>query len=317
MTKYILSDRSFRDEFLKKVHKTDNNYQLVFENDLNQKEDWEKVEITIGWKKSWNEKLLYEKTPLKWVQSISAGVDYLPLDQFKQYGIKLTNSSGVHAQAIADHLLAILFMQNRGLFTAIKNQQQANWQMADNYYMLQDLRILIIGTGKIGQQLASYLNFFDNHPIGINTNGRTIDSFRKTFSLDQLEEQASIADIVINILPLTDDTYHLYNKGFFQNMKESATFINVGRGPSVDTQDLYQALQNNAIAFAAIDVFEQEPLPADHPLWGLENILITPHISGFTPHFQKKFMAVFFENFTTFAKEGELTENEVSLASGY
>ncbi|KFN91133.1 D-3-phosphoglycerate dehydrogenase [Tetragenococcus muriaticus PMC-11-5] len=189
--------------------------------------------------------------------------------------------------------------------------------MADNYYMLQDLRILIIGTGKIGQQLASYLNFFDNHPIGINTNGRTIDSFRKTFSLDQLEEQASIADIVINILPLTDDTYHLYNKGFFQNMKESATFINVGRGPSVDTQDLYQALQNNAIAFAAIDVFEQEPLPADHPLWGLENILITPHISGFTPHFQKKFMAVFFENFTTFAKEGELTENEVSLASGY
>lgn len=77
MTKYILSDRSFRDEFLKKVHKTDNNYQLVFENDLNQKEDWEKVEITIGWKKSWNEKLLYEKTPLKWVQSISAGVDYL------------------------------------------------------------------------------------------------------------------------------------------------------------------------------------------------------------------------------------------------
>ncbi|GMA54760.1 hypothetical protein GCM10025857_61170 [Alicyclobacillus contaminans] len=181
----------------------------------------------------------------------------------------------------------------------------------------QDLRILIVGTGKIGQRLASYLNFFENQPIGINTNGRTMEDFKNTFPLHQLEEQATMSDVVINILPLTDDTYHLYNKEFFQNMKDSATFINVGRGPSVDTQALHQALQNNEIAFAAIDVFEQEPLPADHPLWSLKNILITPHISGFTPHFQKKFMAIFFDNFTKFIKEGSLTENEVSLASGY
>ncbi|GMA71429.1 2-hydroxyacid dehydrogenase [Tetragenococcus osmophilus] len=267
--------------------------------------------------KSWDEKLLYEKTPLKWVQSISAGVDYLPLDQFRNYNIKLTNSSGVHAQAIADHLLAILFMQNRGFFSAIENQRHAKWEMADNYMNPQDLRILIVGTGKIGQRLASYLNFFENQPIGINTNGRTMEDFKNTFPLHQLEEQATMSDVVINILPLTDDTYHLYNKEFFQNMKDSATFINVGRGPSVDTQALHQALQNNEIAFAAIDVFEQEPLPADHPLWSLKNILITPHISGFTPHFQKKFMAIFFDNFTKFIKEGSLTENEVSLASGY
>jgi len=317
MTKYILSDRSFRDEFLKQIQEIDNNYQFVLEDDLTNSEDWQNVEITIGWKKSWNEKLLYEKTPLKWVQSISAGVDYLPLEQFRKYNIKLTNSSGVHAQAIADHLLAILFMQNRGLFTAIENQRQAKWEMADNYMNPQDLRILIVGTGKIGQRLASYLNFFENQPIGINTNGRTMEGFKGTFPLHQLEEQATMSDVVINILPLTDDTYHLYNKEFFQNMKDSATFINVGRGPSVDTQALHQALQNNEIAFAAIDVFEQEPLPADHPLWNLKNILITPHISGFTPHFQKKFMAIFFDNFTKFIKEGSLTENEVSLTSGY
>ncbi|GMA54759.1 hypothetical protein GCM10025857_61160 [Alicyclobacillus contaminans] len=76
--------------------------------------------------KSWDEKLLYEKTPLKWVQSISAGVDYLPLDQFRNYNIKLTNSSGVHAQAIADHLLAILFMQNRGFFLLLKIKDTPN-----------------------------------------------------------------------------------------------------------------------------------------------------------------------------------------------
>ncbi|GEQ49319.1 phosphoglycerate dehydrogenase [Tetragenococcus koreensis] len=317
MTKYILSNRPFREEFVQKMKDIDSDYHFVLEDDLNSKEDWQKVEITIGWQKNWKENLLYEGTPLKWVQSISAGVDYLPLDLFEQYGIKLSNTSGIHAQSIADHLLAILFMQNRGIFSAIQNQQHAKWALADNYAVMQDRRILIVGTGKIGQRLASYLDFFAAQPIGINTNGRKIDHFKETYSLDKLDEQANTADVVINILPLTDNTYHLYNTEFFKNMKETATYINVGRGASVDTKDLYQALRAKEIAYAAIDVFEEEPLPADHPLWNLENILITPHISGFTPHFQKKFMAIFLTNFTSFAKNEQLAENEVSLTSGY
>lgn len=317
MTKYILSDRPFREEFGEKMNEIDSDYHFVLEDDLTNSEDWKKVEITIGWRKDWNEQLLYEGTSLKWVQSISAGVDYLPLDQFKKYGIKLSSSSGVHAQSITDHLLAIIFMQSRGIFNAIQNQRHAKWQLASNYATLPDLRILIVGTGKIGQQLASYLEFFGAQPIGINTNGRTIDHFKETYSLNELPAQAKLADMVINILPLTEDTYHLYNADFFESMQASATFINVGRGPSVDTQALFRALQTKEIAFAAIDVFEEEPLPEDHPLWELENILITPHSSGFTPHFQKKFMAIFFNNFTNFVKEGQLKQNEVSLASGY
>ena len=298
MSKYILSDRPFRKEFNEKIAKIDSDYRFVLEDELVNDADWQNVEITIGWKKHWKDKLLYEGTPLKWVQSISAGVDYLPLVEFENYNVKLSNSSGVHAQAIADHLLAILFMQNRGIFSAIQNQRHAKWEVnGDDYAFMQDLRVLIVGTGKIGQRLASYLDFFYVKPIGINTNGREIEHFKETYSLSELDEQANKADVVINILPLTEDTYHLYNAEFFKNMKATATFINVGRGPSVATTDLYQALQEHEIAFAAIDVFEQEPLPADHPLWQLENILITPHISGFTPHFQKKFMKIFLLDF--------------------
>lgn len=318
MTKYILSDRPFREEFKEEITSIDSNYRFVLEDEITSDKDWQNIEITIGWNDRWKEKLLYEGTNLKWVQSISAGVDYLPLNEFKQYNIKLSNSSGVHAQSITDHLLAILFMQNRGIFSAIQNQLHADWKVnADSYTVIQDLRILIVGTGKIGQCLANYLDFFEAQPVGINTNGRKIEHFKETYPLNELDEQANKADVVINILPLTDDTYHLYNTKFFENMKSSSTFINVGRGSSVSTKDLYTALKEQEIAFAAIDVFEQEPLPDDHPLWKLENILITPHISGFTPHFQKKFMGIFLNNFTSLLQKGKLTENEVSLTSGY
>lgn len=315
MTKYILSNRPFREEFQEKMKEIDSDYHFVLADGLAEN-DWSKVEITLGWKKEWSEKLLHEHTSLQWVQSISAGVDYLPLVDFAKYDIQLSNASGVHAKSIADHLLAILFMESRGIFTAIQNQATATWKTT-TYSFLSDLRVLIVGTGKIGSQLAAYLNTFDNDPIGINTNGRPVEHFGETYALSELKQQASLADIVINILPLTDDTYHLYNRDFFAAMKSTATFINVGRGASVATDDLYQALKNQTIGFAAIDVFEKEPLPEDDPLWKLDNILITPHVSGYTPHFQKKFMEIFLKNLASFSKEGKLAVNQVSLESGY
>lgn len=316
MTKYILSDRPFREEFQANMQAINKEYQFVLAEDLAEK-DWTDIEITLGWKKAWNKKLLHDNTSLKWVQSISAGVDYLPLDEFRKYNILLTNASGVHAQSIADHLIAVLLMQSRGILSAIKNQLDAKWQASDNYSLLSDLRILIVGTGKIGQQLASYLNTFDNQPIGINTSGHAVKNFAETFSLKELFKKAAKADVIINILPLTEDTYHLYNTAFFENMKPSASFINVGRGGSVASDDLYQALKNKVIAFAAIDVFEKEPLPSDDPFWQLDNILITPHISGFTPHFQKRFMEIFLNNLASFNQEQKVTVNQVSLDSGY
>ena len=317
MTKYILSVRPFREEFQQKMKGIDPDYQFVTADGLNEADVWNNVEITIGWRKDWNEKLLFEGTPLKWVHSISAGVDYLPLTKFKNYGIQLTNSSGLHAQSIADHLLAIIFMQSRGIFTAIQNQLTATWDKNADYSYLYDLRVLIVGTGKIGQKLASYLDVFGCKPVGINTNERSIEHFTETYPLSELNQQASFSDIVINILPLTEDTYHLYNTEFFNSMKTTGTFINVGRGSSVDTGDLYAALKNKDINFAAIDVFEEEPLPSDNELWSLKNILITPHISGYTPHFQKKFMQIFLDDLSSFVNEGKLVENEVSLNSGY
>src|SRR5699024_7249905 len=128
------------------------------------------VEITLGWSKKWEDKLLNKNSSLKWVQTISAGVDTLPLQKLAEHHIQLSNASGVHTHSISDHVLAILFMKNRGIFTALKNQQQKLWSENTDIVDIKDLNILIVGTGKIGQQLAKDLNFFGVHPIGINTN---------------------------------------------------------------------------------------------------------------------------------------------------
>lgn len=316
MTNYILASREFKSEYVDQIQEISPSYRLIQEKELTE-QDWDHVEITLGWSKKWEEKLLQQNSALKWVQTISAGVDTLPLKKLARYHVQLSNGSGIHAQSISDHVLALLFMKNRGILAALKNQQEKIWSDQVDIVDIKDLRILIVGTGKIGQQLAKDLEFFGCAPIGINTNGRTIDHFKETYSLVELASQTQMADVIINILPLTDDTRHLYDKDFFDLMKPTASFINVGRGASVDTNALYEALKEKKFAFAAIDVFEEEPLPAASPLWDLDNLVITPHFSGYTPHFQKAFMPIFLTNLNSYSKTGKLTENAVNIRSGY
>ncbi|GCF92363.1 hypothetical protein NRIC_02540 [Enterococcus florum] len=124
-------------------------------------------------------------------------------------------------------------------------------------------------------------------------------------------------DIVVGILPGTADTFHIFNSTVFAQMKSDSMFVNVGRGDTVHTKELVQALTESHLAFAALDVFEDEPLPQDHPLWKMSNVLLTPHISGLTVDFQRKFMSIFLKNLKQFAADQTLTENQVTLTRGY
>lgn len=316
--KYILSKRSFRSIYHEKIQQLAPDYQLVSINELPDSFRWEQVVITIGWDKKWADKLLHSATNLKWVQSISAGVDYLPLESFAKYGILLSNGSGIHAQSISDHLLGLLLMKTRGLFPAMQQQMTHTWESETiPYDNLSEQVITIVGTGQIGQELARKLSLLGCSVQGINTTGRKTPYFSQTYPLTNLHACAQESDIVINILPLTEDTRHLYDQPFFQAMKKTGSFINVGRGPSVDSHALLAALQANDLAFASIDVTDPEPLPKDDPLWDAPNLLITPHISGQTAHFQSLFMEIFLKNFSSFTQNHSLTKNEVSLENGY
>ena len=315
MTKPIIFlQRKFREEFSDKIQAIAPDYQVKTE--LTE-EELPAVEISVGWSKKISEQLL-ASDQLKWVQSISAGVDYLPLNDFSDRDILLSNGSGIHALSISEHIIGVLLGYYRGLNQSVKNQEQKIWgQDAIHYDQLAGKNLLVVGTGHIGQQLSKSIRSLGVNTYGINTTGHPVEGFTETYSIKNLSKIVSEMDIVVGILPGTHETYHIFNSDIFEKMKKSAIFINVGRGDTVHTKELITALEEKHIAFAALDVFEEEPLPKESPLWDFENVLITPHISGLTVDFQNKFMKIFLANLKSYAANKELSVNQVELKRGY
>ncbi|MDT2599301.1 phosphoglycerate dehydrogenase [Enterococcus hulanensis] len=315
MTKPIIFlQREFREEFSDKIQAVAPDYQVKTE--LTE-DELPAVEISVGWSKKFSEQLLTSDR-LKWVQSISAGVDYLPLNDFSDRDILLSNGSGIHALSISEHIIGVLLGYYRGLNQSVKNQEQKIWgQDAIHYDQLAGKNLLVVGTGHIGQQLSKSIRSLGVNTYGINTTGHPVEGFTETYSIKNLSKIVSEMDIVVGILPGTHETYHIFNSDIFEKMKKSAIFINVGRGDTVHTKELITALGEKHIAFAALDVFEEEPLPKESPLWNFENVLITPHISGLTVDFQNKFMKIFLANLKSYVANKELSVNQVELKRGY
>ncbi|MBO0411972.1 phosphoglycerate dehydrogenase [Enterococcus hulanensis] len=315
MTKPIIFlQREFREEFSDKIQAIAPDYQVKTE--LTE-DELPAVEISVGWSKKFSEQLLASDR-LKWVQSISAGVDYLPLNDFSDRDILLSNGSGIHALSISEHIIGVLLGYYRGLNQSVKNQEQKIWgQDAIHYDQLAGKNLLVVGTGHIGQQLSKSIRSLGVNTYGINTTGHPVEGFTETYSIKNLSKIVSEMDIVVGILPGTHETYHIFNSDIFEKMKKSAIFINVGRGDTVHTKELITALEEKHIAFAALDVFEEEPLPKESPFWDFENVLITPHISGLTVDFQNKFMKIFLANLKNYVANRELSVNQVELKRGY
>ncbi|MGM0215638.1 phosphoglycerate dehydrogenase [Enterococcus sp. AZ109] len=310
----IYLQRSFREEFIAKIKEIAPDYQISTE--LSE-EELSNVEISVGWKRE-KELALLNSPRLKWVQAISAGVDYLPLSELEKNDILLSNGSGIHAISISEHVIGTLLAYYRGISQSVKNQMRKKWDQSGIHYdQLSGKNLLVVGTGHIGKQLSASLQSLGVNVYGINTTGRPVEGFSETYSIKNLPKIVEDMDIVVGILPGTEATYHIFNSDIFQRMKTAAMFVNVGRGDTVHTKELATALKEKHLAFAALDVFEDEPLPADSDLWELENLLITPHISGMTVDFQRKFMNIFLKNLKGYVENGELVENQVGLKRGY
>ena len=315
MTKPIIFlQQEFREEFIEKIQAIAPDYQV--KTALNNDEA-ANVEISVGWSKNYSEQLLADHQ-LQWVQAISAGVDYLPLKEFSEQNVSLSNGSGIHSLSISEHVIGVLLGYYRGLNQAVKNQEQKNWaQDSIHYDQLSGKNLLVVGTGHIGQQLSKSIHSLGVKVYGINTTGHPAEGFIETYSIKNMHKIVPEMDIVVGILPGTDETYHIFNSDIFDNMKPSTVFVNVGRGDTVHTKELISALKARKIAFAALDVFEDEPLPKESSLWNMENVLITPHISGLTVDFQHKFMQIFLKNLKSYVANKELTVNQVELERGY
>lgn len=276
------------------------------------------VEWAVGWNDELTNLLEEGKLPsLKWVQAISAGVNSLPLATFERMGIYLTNASGIHAEPIAEYVIGVLLSHMRGLKTAILNQPQRKWEQTMELQELKGKTMMIVGAGHIGNRLGELAKAFGMKVIAVNRSGKELPGMDVTVKMDNIGTVIDFADVVVNILPQTDETYRVFNDALFSRMKKGVLFVNVGRGVTVDNASLIKALDNGTVAYAALDVFDEEPLPAESPLWRHEKILITPHFSGMVEHFRDSLFEVVLENAKSYKEDGKPSRNLIDFGKKY
>lgn len=276
------------------------------------------AEIIAGWRKVMAEYCLRSGAKLKWVQTWSAGVNYLPLQELCAKNITLTSANGVHAYPISETIFAFMLSLTRKIHTYIKNQQAKKWDEANIRLEMHQKTIGIIGVGAIGREVAKIAKAFGMKVLGIRNSRKPAEFVDQMYTSDQLNDILPECDYVVVTLPLTEETKQLFGKKQFDLMKPTAFFINIGRGPIVVEQELIAALQGQKIAGAGLDVFETEPLPEDSPLWEMENVIITPHTSGLTEHYDQRVIEnIFIPNLKTYIAGQTPSINLVDYSKGY
>jgi len=276
-----------------------------------------KAEAVIGWSPAIVTDGLLPESKLRWVQAWSAGVDQLPLDKLAARGVVLTDASGVHPKQVSETALAMMLAWTRNVHTAVRNQTRREWNPQGSYGEIHGATLGIFGAGEIGSELARLGRAFGMTTLGVRRSGLPLDAFDRMYNLSGLHDVLAASDYVVNILPLTAETSGLFNAETFAHMKPSAFFVNIGRGPSVVTDDLVHALQSGVIAGAGLDVTEPEPLPEEHPLWTLDNVIITPHTAGQTEHYSERVADLFIRNLQTYAATGRPEFNVVDYGHKY
>lgn len=240
-------------------------------------ENLEDCEIILG---NISPKLLQNCKNLKWIHLNSAGVNSY-IDILSNNNIILTNSTGAYDLALAEYALALSFALKKKIPNYIKNQQECIWKDEGKVESIFNSKTLIVGLGNIGKELGKKLYVLGSRVSGVKKNLDNYPEFiEKIYSIEDLDEILSEFDIVVSILPETSETFNLFDIEKFKKMKKNSIFINIGRGTTVSSDDLYLALENNLISGAGIDVTHIEPLPKTHNLWKSKNLILTPHIAG-------------------------------------
>jgi len=256
---------------------------------------------------------------LRWLQLTSAGVDRLIDAPIVRSRVTVTTASGIHAVTISEYVLGAILAFAKGFLRAYRSQQESKWA-AYPPLELEGQTLGIVGMGAIGARVADLAAAFGmrvlamRRSVQLRTPGEgPVDEMLPPSDLPYLLAES---DYVVLALPLTDESRHLIGEAQLRAMKPSAVLINIARGPIVDEPALIRALKERWIAGAALDVFEREPLPSESELWGLDNVLVTPHISGGTPRYMDRAVDLFCDNLRLYLA-GEPLRNVVDPTRGY
>lgn len=255
---------------------------------------------------------------LRWIQVLSAGVDKMPLRDLDARDIIITNARGIHRTPMAEYTIGVMLSHVRRKYTFYELQKQQLWDRSPRIDELAGKTLGILGAGAIGSEIARKAKAFDMHVIGMNQSGKNAQYFDEMVTFAQIDHMLSVSDFVVVVLPLTSETHNMIREEHFRQMKSTSVFINIARGAVIDERALMKALEEGWIAAAYLDVFAEEPLPQNHPLWTLPNCWITPHISGRSPLYMSRALQIFEHNLDQFIA-GHLSNmiNRVDTVKGY
>jgi len=224
---------------------------------------------------------VFEQAPnLKWVQSLGTGVDGIIDQPALKPGTIVTKIHGIHGAPLSEAAITHMMALNRRLPEVVRNQASRKWEKLP-LPLVEGKTVGIFGVGAIAEELAPKCKALGMKVVGISSGTRKVPGFDEMAHRDELVQAVAGLDFLVLLTPLTDKTRGIVDAGVFKAMKPTAYLINLARGGVVDEDALVAALDTGEIAGAALDVFSKEPLPADHPLWAREDILITPHNAGF------------------------------------
>ncbi|MGC4108635.1 MAG: D-2-hydroxyacid dehydrogenase [Thermomicrobiales bacterium] len=278
------------------------------------------ADMAIGWRIS--EEALASAERLRWFHVGAAGVEHiLCVPGFTDRGLILTNSSGISAPNMAEHAIALMLTFARklpGLFRSQSERHWQDWYAGRDTFELGGQTVVIAGLGAIGQGIARRAKGLDMRVIGLrrSASGPLPDGVDELIALSDLDTALAQADHVINVLPFTPDTTHIFNDDRLAAMKPGSYFYNLGRGTTVDQDALIAALKSGHIAGAGLDVTDPEPLGEESELWGMDNVFITAHTSGNSPMVRPRLIDLCVEQVRRY-RDGEDLLNVVDQTQGY
>ncbi len=258
---------------------------------------------------------------LKWIQSQSAGVEFVArVPQIVASDIILTNTRGAHGLSIGEHTLALLLAMTRHIPESLEQQRRKHWERGRLYKTAREINSLtmgIIGFGALGRGIAQRALGFDMNLIAVDAQAIIGEPLvDEVWPVSRLDDLLTLADVVVVSAPLTPETTHLLDETKLRKMKPDAYLIVVSRGGIVDETALVKLLEEGALAGVAIDVTEQEPLPAESPLWEAPRLILTPHLAGASAPKERRVIEIFRENLIRF-QNGDPMLNVVDKAKGY
>ena len=284
---------------------------------IKDEEALKRAEIIVTYGEDISVATLDQALELKWLMVASAGLEKMPLSEIASRNIFVTNVKGIHKTPMTESVMAHLLAIKRALPWMYKQQENSEWSKRSGSTELFGSTALIIGPGAIGSEIGRLLQAFGVTTIGCNRSGENAPNMNSMINFEQLSDELPKVDVVISVLPSTPETRGLLTYDHFVLMKEDAIFMNFGRGDLIKEEQLIQAMQERQISYAVLDVFENEPLNENHPLWKMEGVIVSPHVSSHSSEYVPRALKIFRHNLHEWIEAGTNYQNVIDLEKGY